>query len=226
MGTTRRFAVYRIAAVIPAIALLASTAMAQPAGGMMHPGMNPEAADQMTEYQRNYMGRGPGMGYMMGGGYGWGRGYEGGCGYGPGGGYMMGGPMMGRGMMGMGMMGGPMMGGPMMGGSMMGYLYGLDLTNEQRQKTRDLRKKQRRENLKLMTQMMDEWDKLEDLYSQDTPNPKEVGKVYASIFAIRRNMIENHLQERNSIYALLTDEQKKKLKSEEPYFGGRGMMMW
>jgi len=186
--------------------ILSSVVSAQPPG-MMHPGMNPENAEQMMGY-----GRGGGPGWMMGGGYGTG------CGYG------MGGYGMGMGGYGMGMgMGGPMMGGYM--GGMMGNLYGLNLTKDQRKKVRDLRQQLLKTNFPLMTQLMDESDKLEELYSQATPNPKDVGKVYESIFSIRRKMIENHVQTRNSIYALLTDEQKKELKNEEPYYGRHGMMM-
>lgn len=173
----------------------------------------------MMDYHQSHMGGGPGwMGYMMGEGYGpgggWGRGYGMGmgCGYGPGGGYM------GEGYMGEGYMGGR--------SPMMGYLYGLNLSKDQRQKIRDLRQKRREENLRLMTQLEDESDKLDDLYSQETPNPKDVGKVYESIFSLRRQMIENRVQERNSIYALLTNDQKQQLKKEEPYSGRRGMMMW
>jgi protein CpxP len=192
--------------------------LAQP-GGMMHPGMNPEAAEQMMEYRQNYMGAGPGwMGGMMGGGYGCG-------GYGMGGygmGYGMGGYGMGYGMGGYGM-GHGMRG--YMGGPMMGSLYGLNLTKEQRKKIRDLRKKLRQSNFKLMMQLMDETDKLYDLYSQETPNPKDVGKVYEGIFSVKRKMIENHIQERNSIYALLTAEQKKQFEKKRPYYGRHGMGM-
>jgi protein CpxP len=189
--------------------ILSGVVLAQPSG-MMHPGMDRETAGQMTGYGR---GGGPGwMGNMMGGGYGMG------CGYG------MGGYGMGMGGYGMGGMMGGYMGG-MMGG-MMGNFYGLNLTKDQRKKIRDLRQKMLKTNFPLMSKLMDESDKLYDLYSQATPNPKDVGKVYESIFSIKRKMIENHVQTRNSIYALLTDEQKKELKNEEPYYGRHGMMMY
>ena len=197
-----------IAKAVLTTIILSGVALAQPSG-MMHPGMDPETSGHMMGYGQNYRSGGPGwMGNMMGGGYGMG------CGYGMGG-YGMG-------------MGGYGMGGMMGGytGGLMGNFYGLNLTKDQRKKMRDLRQKMLQTNFPLMTQLMDESDKLDDLFSQATPNPKDVGKVYESIFSIRRKMIENHVQTRNSIYALLTDEQKKELKNEEPYYGRRGMMMY
>jgi Spy/CpxP family protein refolding chaperone len=173
----------------------------------------PVLAGQMMGYQRGHMGSMMG-GPMMGGG----NGMD--CGYGMG----MGGYGMGYGMGGYGM--GYGMGGYMGGRMMGGYLFGLNLTKDQLDKIRDLRQKLRQSNFKLMTQMMDESDKLDDLYAKDVPNPKEVGKVYDKIFSIRREMIENHIRERNNIYALLTDEQKQEFKKEQPYFRGPGMMMY
>ena len=196
MYKTTWFSLCKIASIIFAMFVFAGPTLAAPPGMMMHPG----AAEQMGESGTNYMGRGPGWmgnmgGPMMGGDCGWGRGF--GLG---GGGYMRGGPMM-------------------------GYLYGLNLTKEQRQKIRDLGQKRREVHMRWLTQLMDDEDKLDDLYTQETPNPKEVGKVYEDIFSIRRQMIEDRIQERNSIYALLTDEQKQELKKIEPFFGRRGMMM-
>ena len=102
MHTTKLLDFYTVALAILANLSLAGSVSAAPPGGMMHPGMNPENAEQMMEYRQNYMGGGQGwMGSMMGGGYGWGGGFgmgmgAAGCGYGPGGGHMGGrGPMMG-----------------------------------------------------------------------------------------------------------------------------------
>ena len=183
-----------------AMSMFTAPTLAASPGMMMHPGSD----EQMDEYGLNYMGRGPGwMGYMgspmMGGDCGWGRGYGPG-GYSQGGGFMRGSPMM-------------------------GYLYGLNLTKEQRQKIRELRQKRRESKVRWMTQLMEYEDKLDDLYSQETPDPKGVGKVYEDIFSIRRQMIEDRIQERNSIYGLLTDEQKQKLKKIEPVVGRRSLMM-
>ena len=159
--------------------------------------------------------RGRGYGGWMGGMMG---------GYGPmmGGGY---GPMMGGGygpMMG-GMMGGGF--GPMMGG-MMGGFYGLDLSKDQRAKIRSLHHAVRKQNMELMSKLMDSRDKLAELYDTAKPDPDKIGKVYDEIFKIRREMIQQHLKVRNKIYDLLTEDQRKEIDSERPFgYGHMGGMM-
>jgi len=199
--------------------LLSSLVFAGPEA-TMYSGLDLDFSGQMMGNGQSNQGGGVDrMGNMMGGDTSRTGNILGG-GYGVGG-YSMGGYGMGRYMGGLKM--GEFMGG-VLGGSIMGYFYGLNLTKVQRQKFRDLQSKLRQSNLSLMTQMMDESDKLGDLFSQEMPNPKDVGKVYESIFSIRRKMIENQLQTHNSIYGLLTEKQKIQLKNVEPYYGRYDMI--
>ena len=156
---------------------------------------------------------------MQESGYGYGRGR----GYGGWMGGMMGGygPMMGGGY-------GPMMG-DMMGGGfgpMVGDFYGMDLSKDQRAKIRSLHHAVRKQNMELMTEMMDSRDKLAELYDTAKPDPDKIGKVYDEIFKIRREMIQQHLKVRNKIYDLLTEDQRKEIDSERPFgYGHMGGMM-
>lgn len=121
---------------------------------------------------------------------------------------------------------GPMMGGPMgmMMGPMMGQLYGLDLSKEQRDKVRSIHRKVRKQHFALMDKMMDQSDKLYDLYSVDKPDPEQIGKVYDEIYKIKREMIKEHITVRNQIYDLLTKEQREKFKKNDPFLRHFGMM--
>lgn len=146
-------------------------------------------------------GMGPGM---MWGGYGMGPGMMGGYG----GMGMMG---MGPGMMGGGMMGGGYGMGP---GMMMGYgaLNGLDLSDEQRAKIDKIFDAERKQHWSVMGKMMDEQNKLRDLYAQETPDPKKVGAVYGEIAKLRQQMIEEHVQASNQMQSVLTKEQREQLR--------------
>ncbi len=182
-------------------------------------------AQDVDGYAGGYRPYGMGPGMMGGGGYGYGMGpgmMGGGCG----GMGMMGG-MMGSGMMGgyggMGMMGmGPgMMSGGMMGGGygmgpgmMMGYgaPSGLDLSGEQRTKIDKIFDAERKQHWSVMGKMMDEQNKLRDLYAQETPDPKKVGAVYGKIAKLRQQMIETHVQASNQAQQVLTKEQREQLR--------------
>ena len=175
------------------------------------------AATTWAQDADEYGGYGPyGMspGMMWGGGNGMGPGMMGG-GYGPGmmggyGGYGMGPGMMG-GYGGMGMMGGGYGMGP---GMMMGYgaLNGLDLSDEQRAKIDKIFDAERKQHWSVMGKMMDEQNKLRDLYAQETPDPKKVGAVYGEIAKLRQQMIETHVQASNEMQQVLTKEQREQLR--------------
>ena len=175
-------------------------------------------AQDVDDYAGGYgpYGMGPGMmwgggGYdpgMMGGygGYGMGPGMMGGgYGYGPGmmGGY--GGYGMGPGMMGGGYGYGP--------GMMMGYgaLNGLDLSNEQRAKIDKIFDAERKQHWGIMGQMLEEQNKLRDLYNADQPDPKKVGAAYGQIAKLRQQMLETHVLASNQMQQVLTKEQREQL---------------
>ena len=185
--------------ILGLLALLPVTSQSHP-GNMMH--------EDMDENQMGgYMNR---RGYMNGPR--WNQMYRGNQSM----------PMMGS------MMGGSMMGGSMMGGSMMGMfmgnLAGLDLTDSQRDKIRDLHRAMRKQHLKLMEKMMDAGDKLSDTYADHPTDIGKIGDAYDGIYKIKRNMILQHVETRNKVVALLTKEQKEKLKSSRPFSGRHRMM--
>jgi len=181
-----------------ALAASAATAWAQDAdvyGGYGPYGMGPGMM---------WGGGGYGPGMMGGyGGYGMGPGMMGGgYGYGPG---MMGGYGMGPGMMGGGYGYGP--------GMMMGYgaLHGLDLSDEQRAKIDKIFDTERKQHWGIMGQMLEEQNKLRDLYNADQPDPKKVGAVYGQIAKLQQQMLETHVQASNQMQQVLTKEQREQL---------------
>ena len=153
--------------------------------------------------------------------------------HGPG---MMGGyeTMHGPGMMGgYGTMHGPgMMGGygTMHGPGMMGMgpVWMLNLTDDQRDIIGKLREELRKKQWTTMGQIMDERQKLSELYSADSPDANKVGAIYGKIFDLRRQMIEATIDVRNRMQALLTQEQQTQLDQWRhgwgAGFGGPGMM--
>jgi len=204
----------------------------QPMGpGMMRgQGMGPGMMGQ--GYGPGMMGQGYGPG-MMGQGYGpgmMGQGYGPGMmgqGMGPGMmGYGMGPGMMGQGM-GPGMMGygmGPgMMGqgmGPGMMGGMMGpgTMYGanpyaaLDLTDAQRTKIADIQEGLWRKHWALMGKMHEERYHMHRWMSGDAPDDAGARKAYASMAEAHKQMFDATLEARKQIEAVLTPEQRDKLK--------------
>lgn len=134
---------------------------------------------------------------------------------GPGGG-MMG---YGMGMMrpGMGMMGYGM---GMHAGHEMMAILSLNLDDKQRSKVRQLQRELHKQHRDLMDKMMDDREKLEDLYDADKRDAKAIGKAYEKIFDLQRQMIEQSIETSNKALEVLTDEQRKQVKSMR---GVRGM---
>ena len=152
--------------------------------------------------------------------------YGQGCGMGPG---MMGSGMAG-GMMGPGMMGGQgsgygmgpgMMGGSGRGSGMMGG-YGpgadLNLTAEQRGKISKTQNDARRKQWDLMGKMQDERSQMQELYSLDKRDDAALGKSYRAMSELRNQTFDLSLSAQKQIDAVLTQEQRDKLKR-----GGQGM---
>ncbi|MGD9953733.1 MAG: Spy/CpxP family protein refolding chaperone [Burkholderiales bacterium] len=168
-------------------------------------------------------GMGPGM---MGGGYGPGYGMGPGMmgGYGPG--YGMGPGMMGGGYgpgygMGPGMMGGYGpgygMGPGMMGGNGPGFVYGLDLSAEQREKIGEIQKEFAQKHWGLMTSMHSPGGPMEQMFSGDE---KAARQAYDAMAAARKQMFEAQLDMRKQVEAVLTKEQREQL--QRNYRGRRG----
>jgi Spy/CpxP family protein refolding chaperone len=157
------------------------------------------------------MGGGPGM---MAGGYGpWMRGGGPGMmagGYGPG---MVDGPGMMDGH-GLGIRGGP----GMMG---MRMYDALDLTDQQRAKIARILEDARKKNWDAMGKVMEESATLRDLYDAPTHDPAAIGRQTVGIAELKRPIVESMVTVRDQIDALLTAEQKDRLRGI-----GRGRMMF
>lgn len=120
-------------------------------------------------------------------------------------------------------MGPGMMGGYGMMG--MGDFRELGLNAEQQAKVSQLRKDARNKQWPLMSEMMDEQEKLQDLYDADKPDEAAINKQYKVVEELRRKMVDNSVEANNKMEAVLTKEQREKLRS----WGGRGYrhhMMW
>jgi Spy/CpxP family protein refolding chaperone len=91
-------------------------------------------------------------------------------------------------------------------------LHRLDLSDEQRSKLRKLESELRRKNWDRLGKIMDERDKLRDLYAADKRDPKTIGAVYGVIFGHRRQMIEAGVETLNRAEALLSDAQRQQLR--------------
>jgi len=115
---------------------------------------------------------------------------------------------MSRGMMGDGMISG--MG--MMGSMHVAPFHMLDLTPEQRTNIDKINDELRRKNWAALGKVQDEEAKLRDLYAADQRDPKAIGAVYGSIYALRRQMIESGIDAHNRMEALLSDAQRAQLK--------------
>jgi Spy/CpxP family protein refolding chaperone len=131
---------------------------------------------------------------------------------------MMGGGMgmMGRGQ---GMMG---MGHGMMGGGL-GAFGMLDLSDEQRTKVNKIFDAERKQHWTIGGKLLDERTRLRDLLYADEPDPKKVGAVYGEIAKLHQQMIEAHVQAGNQARAVLTAEQRERLKQWRRGMMGQGM---
>ena len=175
--------------------------------GMMGQGMGPGMMGQ--GYGPGMMGQGMGPG-MMGQAYGPGMM---GQGMGPG---MMGYGMMGQGM-GPGMMGG-MMGQGMGPGMMGGMMYGanpyaaLDLSAEQRAKISAIQEGLWRKQWDLMGKMHEERYHMHQLMSGVVTDDAAARKAYQAMADAHKQMFDAMLSAHKQIDAVLTKEQRDKLK--------------
>ena len=131
-------------------------------------------------------GMGPGMMGGQGSGYGTGRG-------------MMSGQGSGYGM------------GP---GMMDGYASGADLnlTADQRSKISKIRNDVRRKHWDLMGKMQDEQAQMNEQYHSDQRDDAPLSKSYREMSELRQQMFDLSLSARRQIDAVLTQEQRAKLK--------------
>lgn len=169
------------------------------------------AADDGAQSKPGY-GMGPGM---MGGGYGMGPGMMGG-GYGMGPGMMGGGYGMGPGMMGGGYGMGP---GMMMDGWGYGLSGALNLNEEQQKKIQKIQEDLGKQQWALMQTMHDAMTAAYKKYgNSDDIDIEAVMKTQSEMTNAHLQMLRNRLEAQKQIRAILTKEQREKLK--EMYRGG------
>ena len=124
---------------------------------------------------------------------------------------MMHGGYGGMGMGGYGMMGG--YGGMGMGGyGMMGYGSMLSLSQAQRDKIEAIQQGMRKSHFAMMEKIIEERQKLPELYNQENPSASKIGAVYGRIFTIQRQMIESSINARNQMNNVLTKEQREQIR--------------
>ncbi len=126
--------------------------------------------------------------------------------------------------MGPGMMGGYGMGPGMMGGQGPGYGMGsgmmggyasradLNLTAEQRSKIAKIQNDVRRKHWDLMGKMQDEQAQMNEQYHSDQRDDAPLSKSYRDMSELRQQMFDLSLSARRQIDAVLTQEQRDKLK--------------
>ena len=156
-----------------------------------------EQAGAQTAQPPGPYGYGPGMmgGY---GGYGMGPGMMGGYG-----GYGMGPGMMGS------------YGGYGMGPGMMGSYWGgnLGLTEAQQAKIGKIMDETRKANWGIMGAMMDQQAKLRDLYLAPRRDDAAIGDAYKRFGQMRQQMFDNAVNARKRVEAVLTKEQRERLRA-------------
>lgn len=132
---------------------------------------------------------------------------------------MMGGQGMGMMGPGMGMMGAGEMPCPIM--NQMGYGMGMgmagpmnlpNLTGEQQSKVRAIQREMRREHMEKMMDMMDIRDDIMAEMASERPDPKKIREMQGSMSQMQGEMLESTVNNRNRIYDLLTEEQRKQIR--------------
>lgn len=99
----------------------------------------------------------------------------------------------------------------------------LELSDEQQKKAIEIQRELRKQRWAVMGQIMDEKDKLTDLYDQEIRDPKAIGNVYSNIFNLKKILIEDNLVAGNKARQLLNEEQRKQLSALEKQRGNRQM---
>ena len=102
----------------------------------------------------------------------------------------------------------------------MGMYAALDLTDQQRAKIVRIFEDMRKKNWDSMGKVMDESATLRELYNAPAHDPAAIGRQTVKIAELRRPIIESMVAAHDEIAALLTTEQKDRLRNF-----GRGWMI-
>jgi Spy/CpxP family protein refolding chaperone len=179
-------------------------------------GMGPGMMSHEQWHERRMAGPGPGCDMGPGMARGHPHGADPWQGMGPGNMGRYGGHHMGAGMMGgsgMAMMGPGMMPGP--GGmGRMHQILSLDLSDEQADRIDGIHDDLHRKHRGLMIQMWEARDRLRELAEADDRDPAAIGKAYAQVSDLQRQMIESRVQAEKQMEGVLTQAQREQLKRE------------
>ncbi|GAB4344857.1 MAG: hypothetical protein Kow006_01320 [Gammaproteobacteria bacterium] len=85
----------------------------------------------------------------------------------------------------------------------------LKLTQEQQKQLAEIGNQAREKGVELMKQMAETAQKLPPLLGASQPDAKSIGDVYAQMFAIQRQMIEQAVNTYNKQLGVFTEEQRK-----------------
>ena len=127
-------------------------------------------------------------------------------------------PMMGGYGMGPGMMQGygsspGMMGAYGMGPGMMGYAGSVDLSADQRTRINAIRDETRKQHWTMMGEIMDQQVRLQDLYDVPKTDSAAIEQAYKRIGELQRQMYESSIDAHKRMDAVLTDEQRERLRN-------------
>jgi Spy/CpxP family protein refolding chaperone len=100
-----------------------------------------------------------------------------------------------------------------------GNVAGLNLSDEQNAKIRDLRAAQLKEMQPLQEKMFSKRGELRQLWLQKNPDENKIKAAHRDIRALRDQMQDKMLSNRLAMFKVLTPEQQTKLQAS---YGGRG----
>ncbi len=92
-----------------------------------------------------------------------------------------------------------------------------DLSDQQRGQVRQVYSDLHKQNRGLRDQIMDQQDKLWDLYGQEKRNASAIGDLYNKISDLRRQMIVNSIDAANRAQDVLTPKQVKEIQAMPAY---------
>ncbi len=89
-------------------------------------------------------------------------------------------------------------------------LAALGLSEEQRKQLEEIGSEARARNVKVMSDIGNQYEELRKLFAETTPDAKKIGGVYQTIFDLQRQAIEHTIEVYNRQVAVLNDEQQQK----------------
>jgi Spy/CpxP family protein refolding chaperone len=94
----------------------------------------------------------------------------------------------------------------------------LDLTPDQQEKIAKVQEDMRRSNWDTIGQLHAEQFKLRGLYLADKPDPDAIADQQKKVDELHRSMIKAQVETGNRIEALLTKEQRERLREYSPWW--------